>query len=116
MARRGSTHPFPNRWDTAVRITTARVECTTCGPTIAPFDDVALVAAGETLWYQFTCPSCGSANTVTTAPYATDLLVMSGVRIHLVGTPREAQEPHPVRAWTQAEIDAVFAEIDTLGR
>jgi hypothetical protein len=114
MAGRGSAGAVPDRLDTPVRVTTARVACGNCGPVIVPFEDLALVAAREATWYQFACRTCGRANTVATAPHATDLLVLSGVRIHLVGTPREIDEAHPVRPWTSTEIDAVLDEIESL--
>lgn len=115
MAGRRSTRPPHDPWDTAVRVTTARVACATCGPIIVPFDHVELVVAHDAIWYQFDCRTCGRANTVTTAPYATDLLVFSGIRIHLVPTPREVEEPRSSRPWTESEIDALFAEIAALG-
>jgi hypothetical protein len=114
MAGRRSTPPVADPWDTAVPVTTARVSCGNCGPVIAPFDDLELVVLAGAIWYQFGCPTCGRANTVATTPYATDLLVMSGIRIHLIDPPREIDEAHPVRPWTPAEIDAVLGANDAL--
>ncbi len=97
--------------DHAVRVTTARVACSSCGPIIVPFADVELVATHDAIWYQFQCRSCGRANTVATAPRAADLLVLSGIRIHVVPTPREVDEHHPNQPWTAGEIADLLAEI-----
>ena len=105
-AGRRSTRSAVDAWDVAVRVTTARVACTTCGPIIVPFDDI---------WYQFTCRTCGRANTVNTAPYATDLLVLSGIRIRLVPTPGEIGERRPSGPWSAREIDVLLDEIAALG-
>lgn len=114
MAGRRSTRRPTDPWDVAVRVATARVACSTCGPIIVPFDDVELVAAHDAIWYQFTCRTCGGANTVTTAPYATDLLVLSGIRIRLVLTPSEVEERRASEPWTSEEIDALLDAIDAI--
>lgn len=111
--RRSSRRTDPR--DLAVSVTTARVACSACGPIIVPFGAVELVATDDAIWYQFQCRSCGRANTVTTAPRATDLLVLSGIRIHLVPTPREVEEHHVSRPWSAAEIDQLLAEIAAIG-
>lgn len=115
IAGRRGPRAASDPWDVAVRVTTARVACATCGPVIVPFDDVELVAARESIWYQFACRTCGRANTVITAPYATDLLVLSGIRVRLVPTPSEIEEHHENRPWSASELDALFADIEALG-
>lgn len=77
---------------------TIRASCPDCG-------DVELTTAGVTVRvcaadnqgaYVFRCPACAMAVTKAAEPRIVDLLVSSGVELHVWQLPAELLEPRPV--------------------
>ena len=73
-----------------------KASCPECGDVILATGDLSVVvqAGSNQTAYVFRCPGCHLATAQPAAVRVVELLVVSGVRLRIVGVPEEAGEPH----------------------